>query len=102
MQRPPLWLLYGVSLVIVHQVRIDRNLLLRSAWLTPRGLLGPAHNRAGALDVDHSRASSFAVLIAEFLVQQKIMMGFPAECVEMMLASLQCKVRAMAKNIQGR
>lgn len=52
------------------------------------GLLGPFHSRAGWLDVDHNRASSFAVVTAEFLVQQNIMMGFFAECVPMTSASL--------------
>lgn len=38
----------------------------------------------------HWRASSFAVVKAEFLVQQKIMMGFWFACIPMTSGSLRC------------
>lgn len=50
---------------------------------------GPFHNLAAWLAVDHMRASSFAVATVEFLVQQKIMIGFLHECVLMTSWSLQ-------------
>ena len=56
--------------------------------MTGSGMFGPFHIRTRRLDIDHSRASSFAVETVEFLVEQNIIMGFLAEWVPMILESL--------------
>jgi hypothetical protein len=54
-------------------------ILFKSALFTASDLLGAFHNLAGGFDIDQKRASSFAVDTAEFLVQQKISIGFRYE-----------------------
>ena len=51
-------------------------------------LPGPFQKRAGGLVMVHKRARSLAVLVEEFRVQQKIMIGFLHECVPMTSGSL--------------
>lgn len=57
-------------------------------------LLGPFHSLLGGLVADHRLARSFAVAMDEFLVQQKIMIGFLHECFAMTSGSLYDSVSA--------
>jgi hypothetical protein len=67
---------------------LEDNEHLRSALCVSIGLFGPFHSLAGAFDMDHKRASSLAVATEEFLVQQKIMIGFMEPRVAMISESL--------------
>lgn len=52
------------------------------------GFFGPFHSRCGAFVVVHNFARFFEVAMAEFLVQQKIIIGFLCECFEITSGSL--------------
>jgi hypothetical protein len=60
----------------------------RSVFLTTGTFTGPDQSRLLGIVLDHNLESSFAVEMAEFLVQQKIIIGFLFECLEMMSGSL--------------
>lgn len=59
-----------------------------SEFLTTGTLTGPAQSLFPGIVFDHNLASSFAVEMAEFLVQQKIIIGFLLECFEITSGSL--------------